>query len=198
MNRNINYLGLAGGVATIALIAVSLFVPWWILSVGDGLVKADVSPIYTNFNLVGNAFTVPLLLALNIASILFMTVGGVAMLLYSIRPGKSYSKRLLGFSYSKPLFSVIVFIVVLIALTQIVKMAVNLDVPIIGSATSTLPQSATQGTTVTLLMSAQFQWPFYLAIAAAALCLAARFYHKKITTTSPAATLLSPLPQAQT
>ena len=57
----INWFGLAGGIATILLIAVSMFVPWWQLTVGDSIVAAGVSPIYTNFSLIGNSFTVPLL-----------------------------------------------------------------------------------------------------------------------------------------
>jgi hypothetical protein len=195
MQSKINYFGLAGGIATIVLVAVSVFVPWWVLSVGQGLVKANVSPVYTDFNIVGNAFTVPLLLAMNVASVLFMTAGGVAILAYSVLPSKSYAKRLLGFGYSKPLFSLVVFVVLLVALQQILRMTVNLNVPLFGSATSVLPQSITSGTTVTLLMQAEFQWPFYLAIASAGLCLAARFYHKKIV--SPAlATAVSTLPTA--
>jgi hypothetical protein len=192
MQSKINYFGLAGGIATIVLVAVSVFVPWWVLSVGEGLVKANVSPVYTDFNIVGNAFTVPLLLAMNVASMLFMTAGGVAILAYSVLPSKSYTKRLLGFGYSKPLFSLVVFVVLLIALQQILRMTVNLNVPLFGSATSVLPQSITSGTTVTLLMQAEFQWPFYLAVASAGLCLAARFYHKKIVSRSSAATASSP------
>jgi hypothetical protein len=180
MKTKINWLALAGGVSTVILIAVSLFVPWWVLSVGQGLVKANVSPIYTDFSLIGNAFTVPLLFALNLASILTLSAGGIAMLIYSIKPEKPYSKKLLGFGYSKPLFSVVLFVIVLFALQQIVRLMVNLNVPIIGSATSTLPQSTTYGTVVTVLISAELQWPFYLAVAVATLCLAARFYHKKI------------------
>jgi hypothetical protein len=192
MQRKINYFGLAGGIVTIVLVAVSVFVPWWVLSVGQGLVKANVSPIYTDFNIVGNAFTVPLLLAVNVASVLFMTAGGVAILLYSVSPSKSYAKRLLGFAYSKPLFSLVVFVVLLVALQQILRMTVNLNVPLFGSATSVLPQSITSGTTVTLLMQAEFQWPFYLAIASAGLCLAARFYHKKIVSPSLATAVSAP------
>lgn len=192
MQSKINYFGLAGGIATIVLVAVSVFVPWWVLSVGQGLVKANVSPVYTDFNIVGNAFTVPLLLAMNVASVLFMTAGGVAILAYSVLPSKSYAKRLLGFGYSKPLLSLVVFVVLLVALQQILRMTVNLNVPLFGSATSVLPQSITSGTTVTLLMQAEFQWPFYLAVAAAGLCMAARLYHKKIVSPVLAATTSSP------
>jgi hypothetical protein len=176
----INWFGLAGGASTLGLTVASLFVPWWVLTVGQGLVKANVSPMYTNFNLIGNAFTVPLLVALNIASILFMTAGGIAMLIYSIKPTRPYSKRLLGFGYTKPLISVLLFLGVLIALQQIIKIMVNLDIPLYGSATSVLPHSTTYGAIVTVLISTNFQWPFYLAATAAGLCIAARFYHKKI------------------
>ncbi len=178
--KKLNWLALAGGITTLCLIAVSVFVPWWVLSVGEGLVNANVSPIYTDFDLVGTSFTVPLLFALNLASILTLAGGGIAMLIYSIKPDETYSKRLLGFGYAKPLLSVVLFVVVLIALQQIIKLIANLNIPVFGSTTSMLPQSSTYGTTVTVLISANLQWPFYLAVVAAGLCLAARFYHKKI------------------
>jgi hypothetical protein len=159
---------------------VSFFVPWWELSVGDGLVKANVSPLYTNFNFVGYWFTVPLLWALNLGSVLSMAAGGVAMLIYSLYPGKSYSKNLLGFGYKKPLISVLIFVIILVVLTQTVNAYFGLSVPLVGSALSVLPQSMTYGTIVTVLISANFQWPFFLAAAAAGLCIVGRFYHKKL------------------
>jgi hypothetical protein len=178
---------------------VSFFVPWWELSVGDGLVKANVSPLYTNFNFVGYWFTVPLLWALNLGSVLSMAAGGVAMLIYSLYPGKSYSKNLLGFGYKKPLISVLIFVIILVVLTQTVNAYFGLSVPLVGSASSVLPQSMTYGTIVTVLISANFQWPFYLASVAAALCIVGRFYHKKLllpsapaSSTVPAAPVVSP------
>jgi hypothetical protein len=171
---------------------VSFFVPWWQLVVGDGLVTANVSPLYTDFNFVGYWFTVPLLWALNLGSVLSMAAGGVAMLIYSIYPGKSYSKNLLGFGYKKPLISVLLFVIILIVLTQTIQALFNLSVPLVGSATSVLPETMTYGTIVTVLISANFQWPFYLAATAAGLCIAGKFYHKKLFTASPPATEASP------
>jgi hypothetical protein len=179
MHIKLNWLAFAGSVSTLCLIAVSIFVPWWVLSVGDGLVKANVSPIYTDFNFVGDVFTIPLLWAINIASILTLAAGGVALLVYSIKPEATYGKRLLGFGYAKPLFAVVLFVVVLVALQQIARIMVNLDIPILGSTASVLPQGSTQGATVTVVMVATLQWPFYLAVLTAGLCLAARFYKKK-------------------
>jgi hypothetical protein len=187
LRRDINWFGLAGGAAIICLIFVSFFVPWWQLVVGDGLVTANVSPLYTDFNFVGYWFTVPLLWALNLGSVLSMAAGGVAMLIYSIYPGKSYSKNLLGFGYKKPLISVLIFVIILVVLTQTIQALFSLAVPLVGSATSVLPETMTYGTIVRVLITANFQWPFYLATVAAALCIAGKFYHKKIPLVSPPA-----------
>jgi hypothetical protein len=191
LREDINWFGLVGGATIVCLIVVSFFVPWWELSVGDGLVKANVSPLYTNFNFVGYWFTIPLLWALNLGTILTMAAGGVAMLIYSLYPTKSYSEQLMGFGYRKPLFSVLLFVGVLIVLTQTINALFGLNVPLVGSATSILPESMTYGTVVTVLISAGFQWPFYLAMTAAVLCIVGKFYHKKLFPTSPLAATAS-------
>jgi hypothetical protein len=121
-----------------------------------------------------------------------MAAGGVAMLIYSIYPGKSYSKNLLGFGYKKPLISVLLFVIILIVLTQTIQALFSLTVPLVGSATSVLPETMTYGTIVRVLITANFQWPFYLATVAAALCIAGKFYHKKIPAPSPPAPASSP------
>jgi hypothetical protein len=194
LRKDINWFGLAGGAAIICLIFVSFFVPWWQLVVGDGLVTANVSPLYTDFNFVGYWFTIPLLWALNLGSILSMAAGGVAMLIYSIYPGKSYSKNLLGFGYKKPLISVLIFVIILVVLTQTIQALFSLTVPLVGAATSVLPETMTYGTIVRVLITANFQWPFYLATVAAALCIAGKFYHKKLFAPSPPVTAPVPSP----
>jgi len=179
LQKKINWFGLAGGIAVITLIAISMFLPWWELTVGDDLVTANVSPLNTNFNFVGDSFTIPLIMALNIASIISLSAGGIVMLVYSVKPEKSYSKRLLGFAYKKPLYSVLLFVIGLLLITILVKSQFSLDVPLSGSITSTLPTVMTQGVTISVLMNAGFQWPFILATIAAGFCVIARVYHKK-------------------
>ncbi len=183
MKERINWLALAGGAATIALILVSLFVPWWQFKLGDpsqAIAEANVSPLNTNFEGLGNSFTVPLILALNVASVLSLAAGGIAMFVYSILPAKPYSKRLLGFGYTKPMYSVVFFAISLVALTLLVKGLLGLSIPVAGSSTLQMSGSMMQGTTVSMLVSAGFEWPFYLAVVAAGLCVAARFYHKRV------------------
>ena len=183
MQAKINWFGLAGGVTTIVVIIVSLFSPWWQLTVGENLAKANVSPLNTNFNLLGTTFTIPLIWALNVVSILTLVASGIAMIVYSIIPTKSYSKHLLGFAYKKPLYTLLFFVIALFALTLLVQALFSFNVPLMGSTTTTLPTALTRDITISVLLSAEFQWSFWLAAVAAGLCIAARIYHKRITTT---------------
>jgi hypothetical protein len=175
-----NWFGLAGGLTIVVLIAISLFVPWWQLTVGNDLVKANASPINTNFNFAGTSFTIPLIWALNITSIIFLSAGGITMLIYSVNPSKSYSAKLLGFSYKKPLYAILLFVVVLILITFLVKSVFNFEVPLLGSIETALPAEITNGTNISVFMSANFVWPFWLAVLATILCIMAKFYHRRI------------------
>jgi hypothetical protein len=176
----INWLGLAGAVTTIVLIVVSLFYPWWQFRVGEDLIAANISPLNISFSVLGSAFTMPLLLALNLASILTLLVSSITMIIYSVFPAKSYSKQLLDFSYKKPLYMLLVFVVCLFAAVVLAQVLLHFNVPVAGTVDSTLPLPLGQDTSVSVLISAEFQWPFVLAIASAALCVAARLYHRRI------------------
>jgi hypothetical protein len=103
LNRNINWFGFAAGILTLMVLVISLFIPWWQLTVGDNFMKVDASPVNTNFGLFGDQFTLPLISAFNLVSILAFSASGLVMLFYSLVPTKPYSKQLLGFSYKKPL-----------------------------------------------------------------------------------------------
>lgn len=180
MQARMNWVGLVGGIAVLVLIAVSVFVPWWQLLLGEGLVQANVSPIYTNFDFIGSSFTVPLLLAINISCIILMAVAGTIMLIYSIKPAASYSRTLLKFSFWLPLLGIVLFVLGLAAITLLTKSFYGVDIPLVGSGRIELPPAYTQGTNISVLVTAGFQWPFILAIVAAVLCFAARFYHKRV------------------
>jgi len=175
-----NWFALAGGATTILLIAVSLVYPWWQLTVGDDLLTVNASPVNMNLGFLDTSFTIPFILALNIVSILSLLASGIAMLIYSIIPRKSYSKHLLGFGYKKPLFTVLFFVIGLVATTMICQAVLSLNIPLMGSTTSTLPIPFVSGITLTVLLSAGFQWSFWLAIVAAGLCIAARLYHTRV------------------
>ena len=185
MNGKINWVGVAGGIATLLLIVVSLFVPWWRFTVGKATVgnpafaEANFSPVNLNFSILGNSLSIPLIWALNMAALLSLASGGIIMLIYSVKPDKPYSKKLLGFSYNKPLFAVVLFVVELVALALLAKSLAGFNVPLMGSGNIQLPQMA-QGVSISVSVLAAFEWPFYFAIVVAGLCVAARLYHRKI------------------
>lgn len=175
-----NWFALAGGAATILLIVVSAVYPWWQLTVGDDLMTVKASPVNMNLGFFETSFTIPFIWALNVIGILSLLASGVAMLIYSVIPRKSYSMHLLGFGYKKPLYIVLFFVMGLLVTTVICQAVLRLTIPLIGSATSTLPIPLVAGATLTVLLSAGFQWSFWLAIVTAALCIAARLYHGKV------------------
>ncbi len=180
MERRINWFGLAAGIITLIVLAVSLFVPWWQLTIGDKLLQVNASPLNTNFGLLDLHFTIPLLWAWNLVSVLTFAAAGIVMLFYSIFPTRSYSKELLGFSYKKPLYILISFFVGLLVMVAIAG-AIGFSVPVVGASNIALPsQFMPTGLSVSALVSAGFQLPFYLAIAAAALCIVARLYHRRV------------------
>ena len=180
MDRKINWFGLAAGIITLIVLVISFYVPWWQLTIGENLIKVNASPVNTNFALFGTQFTVPLIWALNLISILTFTASGIVMLIYSLNPTKSYSKHLLGFSYKKPLYVLIIFVAGLAAIT-IIAGFLGMSIPLMGSTTLSLPtQFISSGLSISALVSGSFQLPFYLAIVAAALCIAARLYHKNL------------------
>lgn len=189
MLSKINWFGFTGGVMTILVIVVSLFYPWWQLTVGDNLMKINASPVNTNFGFLDAVFTIPFIWALNIIGLLTLLLSGVAMLVYSVMPTKSFSKPLLDFGYKKPLFTFLFFIIGLLIVTVILQAVLSINLPLMGSATSTVPIPFASGITLSVLLSAGFQWSFWLAAVAAGLCIAARLYHKKVAPAPSATTV---------
>ena len=190
----INWFGIAGGVLTLVVIAVSLYYPWWQLTIGENLMKVNASPMNTNFGLLGTQFTIPIIWALNIGSILTFLFSGIIMLIYSVIPTKSYSKELLGFAYKKPLYSVVFSVVGLLIITLIAQAAIGISIPLMGKAMIILPSAFTMGVNISVLVSAAFQWPFWLAITAAILCISARIYHRKLSATPKIAPVTTEAP----
>ncbi len=181
MARPINWLGFAAGVATILLIGISIYVPWWVVQVGDGLLSINTSPLNVNFSVANQpAFAIPLIWALNLATILTLAVGGIILLVYSFVPAKSYGKKLLEFSYKKPIYAIVFFVVSLIALVVIVRTTFGINIPLMGSEKVMLPQSMTFGATISALITSGLLWPFWFGVVTAGLCVAARLYHSRV------------------
>lgn len=176
--RAVNWFGIAGGAVAIILIATSLQTPWWRLTIGEDFLEVNVSPFNFNFSFLNMTFVIPLILALNLTSLLMMLAGGVILIAYSLSPSKAYSKRLLCFAYKKPLYSVIFLLIGIVISTLILNAMFNVSIPIHGTS-KVLLSSATQGAVYTTVTTS-FEWPFWLAVVAAALCVVARAYHNKL------------------
>jgi hypothetical protein len=177
----INHLALAAATAILLLIVASIYVPWWTLVIGNPqLGIASFSPLNLNFQLLGITMTTPLIWALNTSTLLTLLLGSLVLLFYGVKPDKPYSPKLLSFGYKIPLYAVTLFIVEIVGLVAVAKMALGVDFPLMGSAAISFPSSiAPAGATGSIYVAAAFEWPFYLAIAVVVLCVAARFYHKK-------------------
>ena len=191
MRKAINWFGIAGAASIFLLIVVSLYTPWWNVVVGSvdkPLAQFNASPLSMNVTFLGQAFTFPLILAINLSVIVSLLAGGIAILIYSINPTKPYAKRLLSFSYRKPLYALIIFVIGLIVTNSLVKYFAGFDVPLIGAVNAatngSIFQSLPGGVSITsVLFTSGFQWPFYLAMTSAGLCIAARLYNKKVALT---------------
>lgn len=175
-----NWFALAGSVAIILVIAVSLVSPWWQLTIGDDLMTVNASPVNMNMGSLDVSFIPPLFLALNIVSVLSLLASAIALLIYSLMPRKSYSMHLLGFGYKKPLFTVLFFVVGLVLTTVICQTFLSFTIPLMGSTISTVVIPFVTDITLTVPLSAAFHWSFLLAIVAAGLCIVARLYHGKV------------------
>ncbi|MGD6808620.1 MAG: hypothetical protein ACQCN3_02870 [Candidatus Bathyarchaeia archaeon] len=178
--NRINWFGIAGGALTLLVILVSLYNPWWQLTIGENLMKVNASPMNTNFGLLGTQFTIPLIYALNIGSILTFLFSGIIMLIYSVMPTKPYAKDLLGFAWKKPLYAILSSVVGLAVIILIAQITFGLDIPLVGTSNVILPSQFTMGANISVLVSSAFQWPLYLAAVAAGLCITARIYHRKV------------------
>ena len=182
MQNKINIVALVAGISTLLLIVISIFVPWWQLAVGNpSIATVNISPVNLNLALLGNSLTIPLVLAINIAVALTLASGSITMLIYSLKPNKPYSMKLLSFGYRKPLYAVISFFIGLIIMSIAIQRFSGLTVPLLGSGAIALPNNMISGgANISVDVSAAFGWPFYFAIVVAGLCIAARFYHKKV------------------
>ena len=182
MPRKINLLALIAGILTLVLITVSMFVPWWQFTVGEpAIAQMNISPVTYNLSIFGQILTMPIIYALTIASMLTLASGGIVMIIYSLLPTKSYAKQLLGFGYKKPFYAIVLFGAALTALYFSANLIGGMNVPINGSGTMSLPQAIGDfGAGMSVKVNGSLNWPFYFGIAVAALCVAARLYHRKV------------------
>ncbi len=196
--KKLNWFALIGGILLLILIPISVYISWWKLSVGDDLLTVNASPVNTNFNVLGSQLSSGIMWAVNITSILVFLSSGIIMLIYSIIPAKPYAKDLLGYAYRKPLYMVVLYLAGLLVTMYATQAALGIGVPLAGSSIITLPASLTMGANISVMISSTFQWPFWLAIATAALSITARIYHTRLSSQKQTIQIASKGPVAPT
>ena len=181
--KQLNWFALIGGILILLLIPISIYFSWWQGIIGKNLITINASPVNTHITFLGNQFSAPLIWAMNLTGALTFLASGIIMLIYALIPGKPYSQDLLSFGYRKPLYTVVLYLVGLLVMTFATQAFLGQGIPISGSTNLTLPSSMTMGANISILVTSGFQWPFYLGIVAAGLCITARIYHIKLTKT---------------
>ncbi|HMK94270.1 MAG TPA: hypothetical protein VK536_02595 [Candidatus Limnocylindrales bacterium] len=206
--KAINWFALAAGVLMLVEVALSIFVPWWKLQIGSGtgFVTVNANPFYTNFGVLRLNFVIPILFAINVATTALFTASGIIFIIYSVKPVKSYSKHLLSYGWKRPVYTLVGFIVVLMLIVYVAPDIVNtmahtsmIHIPLVGSSVMQISSNVfgnSNSVQIGITVIATFEYTFYLAIAATALGIAARIYHRRIVSKaviSPPAAVITPI-----
>jgi hypothetical protein len=211
----LNWFALAAGVLMLVVVALSIFTPWWKLQIGNGtgFIAVNANPFYTNISVLRLNFVIPILFAINIATIALFTASGVIFIIYSIKPTKSYSKHLLSYGWKRPLYTIIGFILVIVVILYVVPDVINSMghtstvpvplVPLIGSSVIQLSSGIfgnSNSIQIGITVITTFEYTFYLGVAAAVLGIVARIYHRKVVSNavvSPPTAVTTPTPASQ-
>jgi len=193
--KTMNLFALAAGALMLVVVALSVFIPWWKLQIGigSGLVTVNANPFYTSFGVLSLSFVIPILFAINVATIALFIVSGIIFIVYSFKPTKSYSKYLLSYGWKRPVYTIIGFIAMMMVVLYVVPDIINLIghtsavpvplVPLMGSSLIRLPSGIfgnSNSIQIGITVVTTFGYTFYLGVAAAVLGIVARMYHRRI------------------
>ena len=186
-----NWFALIASILMFATVASSLSSPWWKMRIGSDLVTVNADPFFTSFNILGVYYTIPIIFALNVGAAALFIAGGIALIVYTVKPDESYSKHLLSFGWKRPLHVTIGFIGILALSLYAIPIAVDAIAPgvkvptpiapLAGSSTIRLSSSISNiHAEVAITATATFTHSFFLGVAATVLSIAARIYHRRI------------------
>jgi hypothetical protein len=187
--KSINWFALVGAIIILLLLPISYYFPWWQLIIGENLFQVNTSPVNTHFSFMAVQLNIPIIWAMNVTGLFIYIASGVTLLIYALMPKKTYSIDLLGFAYRKPLYSVLLYLVGLVVTTLLINSFVDLNIPVMGTSTVNLPQGLSMGVNVEVVVYSAFQWPFWLALAAAVICIIARIHHPRISRSTQQTTM---------
>ncbi len=195
-SSSMNWLGVVAG----ALMVVLPFLgPWWIGQAGAGAFEVAFSPFDVSINLLGSSIHSSIVDLFLLAARIAMILGGIFLILGSLFAKRWWSKRLVRFGIMKPFWAVVGLFILLVLGAFIVNyvlpmllpnlvagagdiggVTIDLNLPyVVGTSNSTI-QIGTMAT-ITAPISFSLTWVFWFAVVVAALAIAARIYHRRLT-----------------
>lgn len=174
----INWPGLFGAatLAFVLFLSLAYRAPWWQLVIADELGHVSVSPLDAEIRLLGSTIDIPLLWYVNLGAKLTMLLVAASLLVYSLNTGKSYSRKLLDACYRKPVYMVLSIILLCVVTRLLVGSLFNFDIPLVGASRVAI---SSNGVTISVPITASFQWVFWLALLSALLAISAKVYHHR-------------------
>jgi len=171
-------------------VASSLSSPWWKAEIGSGLMTVNADPFCTSFKVLGVSYVIPIISAINVGLAALFVASGMALIIYTIKQEKGYSKHLLSFGWKRPLYVVVGFVAMLALSLYVAPLVVNAIarsvvaptpiVPLTGLSMIRLPNNVLNiPAQVSITVTTTFTHSFFLGVVAAALSIAARAYHRR-------------------
>ncbi len=192
---NVNWFGISFGVLMLILPFAGY---WWRAEVGNGAASLSISPFNFDVNVVGVQIQSTLVYYILLFTRISFLIAGIFAILGSLFADRWWAGKLIKFGVMKPFWSVITLIVVLVAGTFFVNMAlpgivfgivkelpsqISLRVPFLSGTSESV--ITVEDTTVRTTMSVGFQTPFVLAIVTAALGILTRIYQRRFAKEEP-------------
>jgi len=185
-----NWFALATGALMLVTVASSLSSPWWKAEIGSGLMTVNADPFCTSFKVLGVSYVIPIISAINVGLAALFVASGMALIIYTIKQEKGYSKHLLSFGWKRPLYVVVGFVAMLALSLYVAPLVVNAIarsvvaptpiVPLTGLSMIRLPNNVLNiPAQVSITVTTTFTHSFFLGVVAAALSIAARAYHRR-------------------
>jgi ABC-type phosphate transport system permease subunit len=192
---NVNWFGISFGVLMLILPFAGY---WWRAEVGRGAASLSISPFNFDVNVVGVQIQSTLLYYILLFTKISFLIAGVFAILGSLFADRWWANRLIRFGVMKPFWNVITLVVVLMAGTFFVNMAlpgivswmvkegtseIQLRMPFLSGTSESL--ITVDGSTVRTTLKVGFQMPLVLAIVVAALGILTKIYQKRFAKEEP-------------
>lgn len=180
---NCNIPGVVGG---IGLMALPFLGYWWSVRFGTGAFTMEVSPFMLGMYGFGQEFFSPMIAAVNTAIIIIIVFFGALLLVGSVlrcnRQYRQLSEQLVGMTARKPIWLVVLFVVMIIIAGfgieySLQETGIEISMPmIVGNAVGTITAS---GTTVQMPVSLSLNSAFWYALVFGIIAAYAGIYQKR-------------------